>query len=316
MTSNSLNRIHLDQDLTQILLPLCYFDIFSFPLNLEEIYQFGRHDQLTKGKMKSLIDALVERGFLFQIQNYYLLANKPDWVLQREENTKRAEKFLPKARMMTRIISKFPFVRAVFVSGSLSKKVMPPGGDIDYFIITQPGRLWVARTLLVLFKKIFLLNSHKYFCVNYFVDEDHLEIEEKNLFTATEIATLLPLYGQSFYQSFMENNQWIKAFFPNYTRKVVKNIPPHRSDLLQKSTEYFLKGKAGDSIDRFFMRKTIQYWEKKFQSFDQNKFEVALKSRQYVSKHHPLDFQSKVLQKYQERIAKFEHQHKISLHQQ
>ena len=94
---------------------------------------------------------------------------------------------------------------------------MDEKSDLDFFIITAPKRLWIARTLLVMYKRFFLFNSHKYFCVNYFVDEDHLEIEEKNLFTATELATVIPLYGQVHYTNLLKANPWLKRFFPNYT---------------------------------------------------------------------------------------------------
>src|SRR5690606_3777846 len=99
-----------------------------------------------------------------------------------------ANKFSDIARKKAKLISQFPFVRGVMASGSLSKGYADEKSDIDFFIITIPNRLWIARTLLVLYKRIFLLNSHKFFCVNYFVDEKHLGIEEKNLFTATELA--------------------------------------------------------------------------------------------------------------------------------
>ena len=80
---------------------------------------------------------------------------------------------------MTKFISKFPYVRAILLSGSISKGYMDKDSDVDYFIITQPNRLWVTRLLLMLFKKIFLFNSRKVFCINYFVDSEKLEIEEK-----------------------------------------------------------------------------------------------------------------------------------------
>ena len=85
----------------------------------------------------------------------------------------------------------FPFVRGVFLSGSISKGFMSESDDIDYFIITAPGRLWLTRTLLILFKKIFLFNSFRNFCLNYFIDSENLYIPEHNRYTATEIVFLI-----------------------------------------------------------------------------------------------------------------------------
>ena len=235
-------------------------------------------------------------------------------MLNTQVNNQRAQQFLPKAHMMSRLMSKFPFVRAVFISGSLSKNVMPDGGDIDYFIVTQPGRLWIARTLLVLFKKLFLFNSHKYFCVNYFVDQNHLEIEEKNRFTATEIITLLPTYGQQYYQQFFAANTWAKKYYPCFPERAVTEIPVHQSGWVQQTGEFFFKEKTGDWVDRFFMKKTLNYWHRKFENFDKDKFAIALKSRPYVSKHHPLDFQTRVLAEYQNRMDLFAEKHQVQFH--
>ena len=83
-------------------------------------------------------------------------------------------KVLVKAKAKARFISKFPFVAAVGVSGSLSKGYYDSDSDIDFFIITQHNRLWICRTLLMVYKKIFLLNSRKYFCPNYFISSEQL----------------------------------------------------------------------------------------------------------------------------------------------
>jgi predicted nucleotidyltransferase len=94
------------------------------------------------------------------------------------------------AGIVTHVIKRFPFVRGVFVTGSLSKNSSDSSSDLDFMVITRKGRLWIARTLLMLFKKIFLLNSYKYFCINFLLSEDNLEIEDKNVFTATEVMTV------------------------------------------------------------------------------------------------------------------------------
>ena len=119
----------------------------------------------------------MNEGIIFQFGLYYQTQNEPDWSLRRQECNRRADRILPVAQRMARLIGSFPFIRGVFVSGSLSKHSMKADSDIDFFLITEPGRLWLARTLLVVFKKIFLFNSHKYFCVNYFVDTKHLEVD-------------------------------------------------------------------------------------------------------------------------------------------
>ena len=112
--------------------------------------------------MNTMLDFLVDSSYIYSFDGFYMLHCNSECLNKRLENNKRATRFLKIARRMSSLMRRFPFVKAVFISGSLSKNVMPRDGDIDYFIITEPNRLWVCRTFLILFKKIFLFNSHKW----------------------------------------------------------------------------------------------------------------------------------------------------------
>ena len=153
-----------------VLQALAYFEVFSYPLTQEEVFDFCAEASATRREVAETLMHLVAQGRIFQFGSFFQAKDEATWAAQRLQCNRLADDFLPKARRMARFIGQFPFVRGVFVSGSLSKHCMRPESDVDFFIITEPGRLWLARTLLVVFKKIFLLNSHKYFCVNYFVD--------------------------------------------------------------------------------------------------------------------------------------------------
>jgi hypothetical protein len=294
-------------------MPLLYFEVFSYPLTFEEILHFCQSQNCQPETVKQSLQKGIAQGYIFQYEQFYLCQDKPEWVEKRKEHNHRATRYLARSYRMAQLIRRFPYVRAVFLSGALSKNVMPKDGDIDYFIVTKPGRLWVSRTLLVLFKKIFLLNSHKYFCVNYFVDEDHLEIEEKNLFTATEVVTLVPLYNSEIYQAFCAVNAWTQQYCPNFPERTAQKTIPAQESFLQNSMEKLLNGKMGERADLYCLRTTLTHWQKKFRDFDPDKFANALKSRSYVSKHHPQDFQTKVLTAYEERIQTFENHHRIQL---
>jgi predicted nucleotidyltransferase len=287
-----------------LLRTLLYFDIFRYPLSLAELRQYlpGPAPAL-----EEVLAQLLQSAEVFEYQGFYLLHPRPEWVQDRLACNRRADVMLPRARRMAQLIGRFPFVRTVCVSGSLSKHCMKPDSDIDFFIITEPGRLWLARTLLVLFKKIFLLNSHKYFCVNYFVDTEHLDIEEKNLFTATEIVTLLPLYGAEMYHQFMEKNAWVRGFYPFFPLRSTAGLSdkPLRP-WYQRVAEALLRTRAGSWLDAAALRLTLAFWRRKFRHITAETFEVALKSRRYVSKHHPLFFQEKVLKAYAERLQQIQ----------
>jgi hypothetical protein len=287
---------------------LCYFEIFKYPMTAAEITQWicpGHGDPVSADQVQAALDQLVEAGRVYQYDQYYQTRPEADWLPQRLDNNQRATEFLPRAERMSRFIMGFPFVRAVMVSGSLSKHVMRPDGDIDFFIVTEPGRLWLARTLMVAFKKIFLFNSHKLFCINYFVDTAHLTIEEQNRFTATEVVTLLPMQGRVWQERFVAANTWAwSEYFPQMPIRAAANLPAEdKVSTLKWSSERLLNSWLGAQLDSACMRFTLWYWKRKFKHLDTDTFDLSLKTRRYVSKHHPQGFQQRVLTAFAQRMG-------------
>jgi hypothetical protein len=261
-----------------------------------------------------ILNMLVAEGIVHQLDGYYSLSEDPDCIKSRIAGNKRADRWMKKARNFSRLIAHFPYVRGVSVSGSLSKGFLGDDPDIDYFIITKPGRLWLARTMLVVFKKIFLLNSYRYFCINYFIDSENLEIEEKNLFTATEIITMIPMFGNGIKDEFYNSNNWINSYYPNYTRKSLYDTGDSKKGILKRSIEFLLNARFGDWLDKTFMNITISHWRKKFQNrFTEEEFQLIFKSDRKISKHHPQNFQMKVRTEFEIRKKKLAKENKLDL---
>ncbi|MCT4580634.1 MAG: nucleotidyltransferase domain-containing protein [Flavobacteriales bacterium] len=292
-------HIHPTENISSILKALAYFDVFSYPLSYEELYQYSKFED--KVEFDRELQELIEKQFIHNLDGFYSLIEDIKIVKERIEGEKRAEKYLFQAVKKSKLIAKFPYVRGVFISGSLSKGVMAEDGDIDFFIITKPNRLWIARTLLILYKKTILLNSRKYFCVNYFIDEEQLEIEQKNRFTATEIVTLIPMVNNKLYQQFIEANQWINEYYIHAKSTSKYTIELKRS-LFQNFVEPILNMPLGERVDAYFMKLTLKRWKQKFGTMENADFDVALKTTKRVSKHHPSNFQAKVIQKYNQII--------------
>jgi hypothetical protein len=305
MKEVTLNKIitRLDE---QILRTLLYFDIFNYPLKSEEVFKFLGISALDKSVITSSLNNLCDQKIIFQFEGLFSLKNDHSSIERRVNGNKEAEKYLILAHKKANVISKFPFVRGVLASGSLSKGYMDKDSDLDFFIITAPDRLWIARTLLVLYKRVFLANSHKHFCVNYFVDENHLEIEEKNLFTATELATVIPLYGSRQYENLQGANPWLNEFFPNYTPRSIVDIPASKLSWTTKIFEGFISLFFANTLEKYLQNKTLARWkrlyEKKYSASD---FKVAFKSKSYASKNHPRNFQRTIIDVYDEKLRSF-----------
>lgn len=296
-----------------IITTLLYFDIFRHPLTVEEIYQNSSDSSSSPEEIRTALKGLTARGLVFESEGFYFLHASNEIINRRKNGNIHAKKYLKIARRMSAILSNFPFVRGISLSGSLSKGYMDKGSDIDYFIITEPNRLWLSRTILVLFKKIFLLNSRKWLCLNYFIDDASLQIPDKNIFVATEILYLIPTYNYVLHRKFLASNSWVKNFKPNFHPNGIEHEISTKPFKIKNWTEHLLNGWVGDKLDDFCFAFTYWFWKKKFNHLKDVEFNNALRSRKNVSKHHPRNFQKLVLQKLEEKKERFESKYHITL---
>ncbi len=296
-----------------IIRTLAYYDIFDYPLTAEEIHQNLQTINVTLKDVSDEIEILSENNLIYKKNNFYLLIKNDNYISRRIAGNKLADKKINSAYKMTKFIAKFPYVRGVMLSGSISKGYMEKDSDVDYFIITNPNRLWVTRLLLMLFKKIFLLNSRKIFCINYFVDTETLEIEEKNIFTATELATLIPTYGTDLYEELYSKNIWIKDFYPNFPKRETSKIAEQNKSIVKTFFEKLLNNSLGDKLDDFAMRLFEKSNKIKYRNYDSKDFQVAFKTSKKESKHHPKFFQKRVLEAFNDKLKWIEETKNISL---
>jgi hypothetical protein len=284
---------------------LIYFDIFSHPLLPNEVVDYCNHPDINIKNGLRVLNDLKIRNLVSYHGGFYFLGNDIAKVEKRVEGNRLATQRLKTAGKYAALVANFPYVRAVFISGSLSKHVMKPDSDIDFFIITEPGRLWVCRAFLTLFKKVFLGDSYRNFCLNYFIDSDSLEIPDKNIFTATEIAFILPMYNYSLYKEFLLANQWYREEFPNLNERMeVHKIMPYH---IKKILEFIFNNRFGNWLDKKSFSVITGYWKDKFSYLSPEIYSLNFRSQKNVSKHHPNSFQDRVVNKYKERVLDFEY---------
>jgi hypothetical protein len=307
------NNLTLNPLKRSIIRTLAYYDIFSYPLTADEIYYNLDENHTTPEEVKNELESLYLSQLIQFKGKFYLLKNDDSYIERRKAGNELAIKRLKTARRVSGFISRFPFIRGILLSGSISKGFMEEDSDIDYFVITHPNRVWFSRLMLMLFKKIFLFNSKKIFCINYFVDSENLEIQEKNIFTATELVTLLPTFGRDIYEELYKKNIWVKQFFPNFPKRDTRDVLNRKNGVIKSLLEWILGRKFGDKIDDFAMALFDKFNKTKYKDYDKEEFKLAFKSSKKESKHHPKFFQKKVLQEFEKKIKLLEERLKLSL---
>jgi predicted nucleotidyltransferase len=311
-----LINTNLSEIKENILATLAYFDLFNYPLTRAEVFSFLKK-KYTYEFFDDALKGLLNGGIIHQFDRFYTLKNDHYLIIRRNEGNKKAAELIKIAEKVGNILIRFPYVRGIAISGSLSKNFADENSDIDLFIITAKNRLWIARTIMHCLKKLtFLVNKEDYFCMNYYIDEQQLEISEKNIYTATEIGTLIPLQGDIVFEKFYIANSWIRNFLPNKNMRIA-SAKPLKTYVLKAVFEWLLNNAIGNAIDNLLMKITAGRWLKKttLKKLNSHGTVLGIVTGKHFAKPDPKNFQSKLLGRYENKLLNIMREFESSLAQ-
>lgn len=288
-----------------VLKVLAYFDVFNYPVKLDEIKYF-LDQPVTEKKLDFALQQLQDQQLAWRIGDFYCLKNDIAIVQRRLQGNASAVKQLKRAMLVARILKRFPYVKGVAVSGSLSKNVAYEGSDLDFFLIMQKDRLWIGRTILLVPSKIISWLGKKHWaCLNYYIDEDALEVKEQNIFTATEIATLLPvLHCGDIFRDFFYANQWTYHFLPNHKPRF-SGVKTFKPGVLRRLVEWIFDHGWGDILDN---KITKIYERRSFALENSGKrndkgFPLGAVAGKHECRPFPHHFPKRVLAKFEDKMS-------------
>jgi hypothetical protein len=290
-----------------LLRTLLYYDLWAHPLKAEELFAFLPTNSISYDEFLRRLKAEVRHGDIHDRDGYYFVKGRGDEVVEeRQRRASHARRLWRAARISMHIIKRFPFVRAVFVTGDLSKNSTHNASDVDFFVLTEPHRLWITRALLILFKKLCLLNKKKFFCLNFFATTDSLQCDDRNLFTAIEIGTLKPLYNSALFQEYLHANTWIRSYFPNFDVSLLEYPPVNESrSALQRILELPFRFMNADALDAYLMRQMQRIWRSRYPGLDEVTYRRIFRCTPRESRAFVGDFEEKILTQYSDRLKAF-----------
>ncbi len=193
---------------------VAYADVFDYPLTGDEVHRYLIGHAASRGTVRGILsNGQLAPALLCRQGRYFTLAGREEAVETRRQRAAVSAELWRRAVRYGRALGNMPFVRMVAVTGALAMDNVADG-DIDYLIVTEPGRLWLCRALVV---AVVRLASRRgvTLCPNYFLSERVLELEERNLFTAHEVAQMVPIVGLEIYDRLRKLNNWTDGFLPN-----------------------------------------------------------------------------------------------------
>ncbi len=246
----TVDTLHRDDELCDaIRATILYADIFDFPLLPEEIHRDLIRVAASRPETARAIQALLDAGALEPDTRYLVLPGRGGLADVRRDCQARAERLWPIARRFGRILATIPFARMIAVTGSLAAESPGADADLDYLIVTVPGRLWLVRATTVGIVRL-ALHLGITLCPNYLLSTRAIGLDRDDLFTAHELLQAVPIDGEATYRRMLQANRWVERWLPNRFRRAERaSVPASAVGSVRRLGEAALAGRLADRIE-------------------------------------------------------------------
>lgn len=208
---------------------VAYFDIFDYPLTALEVWRFLYDPGSEKRNFEEVFSELekmaqevkldTEKGF------YFLTGRRAILDIRSKRYTFSFSKYR-QARRFAKILSFVPGVRLVAIGNTLAWRNSREDSDIDFFIVTAPGRLWSVRFFSVMLAAMLGTRPRKgkessdALCLSFFASEEALDLRElmikDDIYFPYWVASIVPIFeSKGIFEKFKEANNWVYTLLPN-----------------------------------------------------------------------------------------------------
>lgn len=249
---------------------ISFFSLFEYPLTASELARwFKSNAPVSEGEIFTVARAYVkEEGSQIGFKNgFFFLCGHEQSIEYRMQNfLTHISKFL-KARRAARCIAWIPFVRMIAICNTVAMSASKNLSDIDFFIVSKAGRLWLVRLFTVLILHCARLRRHGRYianriCLSFYVADDSLNLSpmclpEGDIYLTYWPTQLVLLFNKNAtYETFARENIWVQKILPNAdflsalsdTRIIKLGFTARGAQTL---SEYILGGRFGDLVEKF-----------------------------------------------------------------
>ncbi len=155
---------------TAVLETVVYSDAFDFPVTVNEIWRWLPVKATLIEVEEVLSGGKLVPDFLTEASPYFTLTSRENLVGLREQRREWSAVLHSTAERYARLISLLPFVHLVAITGSIAAENADEDSDLDYLIVTAPGRVWLARSMTMLVVRLASMRGVT-LCPNYLLSE-------------------------------------------------------------------------------------------------------------------------------------------------
>jgi hypothetical protein len=208
-----------------VLKTLVWFDIFSYPPTAYELWQYLAI-KISLSDFLVFLQSNPTKHWQEQ-QGFYCLRRREEIIAVRLNRYNFSDRKFKIALRVSAFFRLLPFVKMIALANIIGANNLRKGSDIDLFIVTAPGRLWLSRLFCAGLAKIFHLRPNRHtkqdkICLSFYISEDQLDLrafrlDEDDIYFKYWLAGLIPIYDRGgVYDNLLAANSWLSADFPNF----------------------------------------------------------------------------------------------------
>jgi len=248
-----------------ILKAIVYFNLFSYPLRQEEVlYHLPKIKGLeniedikpVEREVKKGLRNLVLKKIIENKKGFYFLKGREGLVRERERREKISKKNWQKLKKILKIINLTPFLKGVFVSGSLAISNSNENSDIDLLIVTRDSRIFTVRFFLTLLLDMIkerrtVKKTAGKICLNHYVSENFLKIQFPSIYNAYTYLNLRPVINRSrIFERFRRQQDWMKDYLLFWRKSFRAPFMIEKKSKVAGFLEKILSGRLGNWIEK------------------------------------------------------------------
>jgi len=239
---------------------MLFFDIFNFPMTLDEISHYLLGLKVDRPHLKIYLE---ESRTIEHYHGYYFLKGRHELVERRNKNLVVTDKLWRKVYRFLKFFRMVPFIKMIAVCNTLAYNNPTQESDIDLFVVAKKGRLFTCRAILSVLAHFLGVRRHGgkiagRFCLSFFVSENAMNLEPLclkpyDIYMAYWAMSLAPVFGEETYMKFVAENAWLKRYFPEGLIPGTEFLS--KPGFISRGIKYFfeqmLLGSFGDWIEKF-----------------------------------------------------------------
>ena len=240
---------------------IAFFDLFSYPLTIFEIWKYlDVNAELSE--VMEILKNITRRGStptegvepllgLGEKNGFYFLIGREEIIKERMARYNYTDKKFKRAVWVAKIFKFVPWIKTIAIGNIIGAHNLKKESDIDFFIITEKKRIWLSRFFCVLIIKILGLRPNREktqdkICLSFFISEEAMNLKGlmlknssldcrvppaggtrngrggRDIYFIYWLGGLAPIYDKdNTFAEFANKNDWLKDYLPNWQSSAI-----------------------------------------------------------------------------------------------